>query len=38
MVIAIGTKLSPWILLDRAIGPLYEAMIEATEEAILNEV
>ncbi|MGZ3426341.1 MAG: DmpA family aminopeptidase [Polyangia bacterium] len=24
------------ILLDRAIGPLYEAVIEATEEAILN--
>jgi D-aminopeptidase len=23
-------------LLDRAIGPLYEAVIEATEEAILN--
>ncbi len=24
------------VLLDRAIGPLYEAVIEATEEAILN--
>ncbi|MCA1665060.1 MAG: P1 family peptidase, partial [Myxococcales bacterium] len=24
------------ILLDRAIGPLYEAVIEATEEAIVN--
>ncbi len=24
------------ILLDRATGPLYEAVIEATEEAIVN--
>jgi D-aminopeptidase len=24
------------VMLDRAIGPLYEAVIEATEEAIIN--
>jgi D-aminopeptidase len=34
--LAEGTTHKIDVLLDRAIGPLYEAVIEATEEAILN--